>query len=233
MEGPAGMDMRLLLSQVRGKVAREGLPGLVAGARRALAYRNPADDFDRRHGVDTGGLAHLWRFNLVAAREDSAATGGFYQPVDEATFRRAVAFLRGRERDFTLVDIGTGKGRPLLIGAALGFRECIGVEFAAELAEAARRNIRGLGIANAQVLTQDASAYDFPAEAQVVHVGGATLAPPLLRAVLGNLARVPPPHEVHLVMTRPYHAAVADAHPGFEAEEASGDGLVRRWRLLR
>src|SRR5260370_9926823 len=43
---------------------------------------------------------------------------------------------------FTFVDLGSGKGRTLLMAAEYPFRRIVGVELIAELHRAARQNIR-------------------------------------------------------------------------------------------
>ncbi len=225
------MDWRLLVSKVRQTMARDGLLGVVSGFGRMIAARRSADEFDARHGVDTGGTLHLWNFTVQAASVESAETAGRYQPMDEPSFRASMEFLQGRQAGFTFVDIGTGKGRPLIMAGWLGFGRVVGVEFAVELADIARANLAKLGIANAEVVTLDASIYRFPDEPQIVFMTGATLGPTILAAVLDNLAKVSREHEVHVVYIRPYSAAVLDGHPDFEAADGACDPLMRRWRL--
>ncbi|MBY0337240.1 MAG: hypothetical protein K2X11_11540 [Acetobacteraceae bacterium] len=225
------MKLSLLASKVRRKFAREGVAGVVAGLRRNLSQRHAADAFDAAHGVDTGGIAQLWRYTVQAASAESAETGGAYQAIHESLFRSAMAFLEGRQGEFTLVDIGTGKGRPLIIGAWLGFRRVIGVEFAVELAEVARANLATLGIANGEVVTGDAALFGFPREKLVAFLYGGTLDEGILRRVLENVTRIGPGIEAYLVHTHPVRAAVLDAHPAFEADGTSPDGQTRRWRL--
>jgi predicted RNA methylase len=45
---------------------------------------------------------------------------------------------------FAFVDLGSGKGRALMLAAAYPFRRIIGVEFARELHEAAQKNVLAL-----------------------------------------------------------------------------------------
>jgi hypothetical protein len=45
-------------------------------------------------------------------------------------------------QDFTFIDLGSGKGRVLLMAAAYGFKRIIGVEFMPELHRVAEENIR-------------------------------------------------------------------------------------------
>ena len=45
---------------------------------------------------------------------------------------------------FTFVDLGCGKGKPLMVAASYGFRRLVGVDISAECIAIARRNIAGL-----------------------------------------------------------------------------------------
>jgi SAM-dependent methyltransferase len=78
-----------------------------------------------------------------------------------------------RHEDYTFIDIGCGKGRVLLIASELPFRRIIGVEFAPSLAEIARQNLRhyrGLQrCKDIEVITGDATEYEFPSGPQVLY----------------------------------------------------------------
>jgi predicted RNA methylase len=74
---------------------------------------------------------------------------------------------------FTLVDLGSGKGRVLVAGARGGFRKVVGVEHAQELHEAAMLNVEGLLTRSSQpiqLVLGDAGGYEYPHEPLVVHL---------------------------------------------------------------
>ena len=64
-----------------------------------------------------------------------------YQPSDPDDFRSLVEALPFDLTDYVFVDLGSGKGRILLLASRYPFRGVVGVEFAHELNEVAERNI--------------------------------------------------------------------------------------------
>lgn len=94
--------------------------------------------FDFRYGVDTCGTVALDSLHVVGDNRDH---GYRYEPGRVVELRRTFARLRELVgTDTTVVDLGSGKGRILLVAAEFGFTRATGVEFASELCEAARRN---------------------------------------------------------------------------------------------
>lgn len=95
--------------------------------------------FDWRYGVDTCGTIALETLHVVG---DNRAHGHRYEPARIAELRRIFARLReSADANTLVVDLGSGKGRILMVAAEFGFKRVVGVEFAAELCEAARENI--------------------------------------------------------------------------------------------
>lgn len=120
-----------------------------------LAYAITVDAFDARYGTDTAGVIPIpWHRRLFQR--------GGWHAVHYATVRedKIRALLDPWPRQWTLIDLGCGKGRTLIIGAQLGFR-VYGVEFQPALAAIARRNLTQLGYA-ATVITGDARTVALP-----------------------------------------------------------------------
>ena len=114
--------------------------------------------FDTRHDVDTDGEIPVGELGMPA---DIAAQAERYMPTDERLLKVAVAFAGIEPTRFSFVDLGCGKGRPLILAAQLRFRRLIGVEIAPALADIARANLARLGVA-AEVHTGDAARFVFP-----------------------------------------------------------------------
>lgn len=96
-------------------------------------------DYDFESGADTTAANVGWRTRLAAALGGSA-----YQPSEPALFHEMVRALPLEPRelaDFTFIDIGSGKGRALLLAAEYPFRRIVGVEIVAGLNAAAEANI--------------------------------------------------------------------------------------------
>ena len=94
--------------------------------------------FDGEYGTDTSGFVPVEELDQLeheAVRVHARPYGGS-QPSIVGT---ALAAL-GPLDLFTFVDLGCGKGRPLLVASEFPFREIVGVELSAPLAKIARHN---------------------------------------------------------------------------------------------
>lgn len=120
--------------------------------------------FDRRHGVSTCGVIDQSRLTVSGHNQTH---GLEYEPTPVRAFRRMLASLPEDLSQFTFVDLGSGKGRSLLLASHYGFKKVIGVEFAHELHETAVANVaryhaRGQRARDIEVVRQDAATYEIP-----------------------------------------------------------------------
>ncbi len=113
-----------------------------------------------------------------------------------------------RYEDFTFIDLGAGKGRVLLVASRFPFKRLIGVEFARELVETARRNIERFGC-RAEVVHADAADYRFPSENLVVYLYN-PFGPEVLRPVLSYLREISTGREVYLVYLNPKNSSCVE-----------------------
>ena len=117
----------------------------MASPQKTAPNRGALHPFDRKYGTDTGG--YLGPEELVKGRENDAHNYG-YSAIAPSVFREAcrkwqdnLPAVSGRIEAYTFVDIGAGKGRPVLLAAELPFRKVIGVELSDELARIAQQNV--------------------------------------------------------------------------------------------
>ncbi|OBB04119.1 hypothetical protein A5662_11495 [Mycobacteriaceae bacterium 1482268.1] len=141
-----------------------------------------AGRFDRRLGVDTAGK--LLPTDLTVPDGD-ASLGVVYEGT---RIRAARWWLKGLPRDrarFTFIDMGSGKGRVLLLAKEAGFGRVIGVEFAEELHAVAQNNARITAAQGLPIETYlgDAGAFEFPDEPLVVHFNNPFHDPVMKRAI--------------------------------------------------
>ena len=128
--------------------------------------------FDREHGTDTSEIIELQDLRIHSR---NAALGNRYDPSSTRQFRSVMKQLPIRHEDFAFVDLGSGKGRTLLLAAEYPFRKIVGVEFSSELNAVAVRNI---GIyrsprqrcADIASLHMDAADYALPPENLVIYL---------------------------------------------------------------
>jgi hypothetical protein len=97
-------------------------------------------EYDWGYRVDTTGATVGWRDRLLGHFHSP------YQPTEPALFREMIENLlvadeKFNPREFTFIDIGSGKGRALLMAADYPFRRILGIELLPELHRAAQENI--------------------------------------------------------------------------------------------
>lgn len=123
-------------------------------------------EYDWEHRVDTTSATLNWRTRLLGVFNSP------YQPVPSEEFREMMAALSIDFPRFTFIDIGSGKGRALLLAMEFAFRRIIGIELLPELNEIAMQNVRRFNSRgesrNCELLCQDVADFEFPAEPAVV-----------------------------------------------------------------
>ena len=96
------------------------------------------DSFDRFYGIDTSGIVPV---ELIHPDRSLTALICPYLGSRPAAVRSAFTAL-GNIDEYSLFDIGCGKGRVTVIGTEFPFKEIIGVELSAKLVKDAKRNAR-------------------------------------------------------------------------------------------
>jgi predicted RNA methylase len=215
------LNVRLLLEKAFRLVHRGGVRGFVAKVVKESVYRQPVDEFDKVNGTDTAGEAQLWRFKIPYA---SARFGAAYKAPEE---RRIQEALESIPRYATVVDLGCGKGRPLIVAARMGFSHVIGVEFACELADIARKNLVITSKGWVTVIEGDATEYELPDGSLCVYLYS-PFGLEVMRRVAAKLeARS---GETWVVYLNPYsEAGSAELFDAFMERDVEKSGLIV-WR---
>ena len=156
-----------------------------------LRQRYGDADYDWDHRVNTTSAAVGWRERLLGAFHSA------YQPTDAPAFREMLAALAACTHlyfaDFTLLDLGSGKGRTLLMASDYPFRRIVGVELLPALDRIAQENLRDYRNDSQQCfalqsICADATTFPFPGEPLVVYLFN-PFGESALRRVLTNLER--------------------------------------------
>ena len=114
------------------------------------------EPFDEILGVQTSGV--VWLTNL---RSNNFTYGVRYEPCSPTTCNWAIENSGIDPKDFCFIDIGSGKGRPLIIASRHHFGELIGVDYSPKLCEIAKANLKKLQI-QARIVCQDAVQFQIP-----------------------------------------------------------------------
>jgi SAM-dependent methyltransferase len=149
--------------------------------------------FDRFHGTDTSGVVLATDLPAHEIARNYAIDYAGSQP---SVLRLALAELP-KLNTYTFLDLGCGKGRPLLVASEFPFRDIIGVDLSQPLAQVARRN--AAIIANR-----------FPARTSI-------------RVAVGDASNYPlPPGNLVIFLYNPFHAElIANVVAGVEAALAA------------
>jgi SAM-dependent methyltransferase len=125
--------------------------------------------FDAEHGIataqtsDPGWLGRLTSQNWLH--------GQAYHPAPLAEVQQALQQLPPELADAVFIDIGSGKGRIVLLASLLSFRKVIGIEYDRVLLDLAMQNLAAFnapGKDRIELHCIDATAFDFPSEPLVV-----------------------------------------------------------------
>jgi SAM-dependent methyltransferase len=162
--------------------------------------------FDIAHGTDTSGL--IRGENLPAGHRNSLWSTAYYG-ISPALLLHLLSTLDIDHQRFTFLDLGSGKGRALLLASRFPFRRILGVELSPQLSTVAAANIASFSASwqqcrNIEVHTGDATAIDYPAGPLVLYLYNPFHAP-VLKRCLRNLAHslANEPRELHLIYINP------------------------------
>jgi SAM-dependent methyltransferase len=128
----------------------------------------------------------------------------------------------GGVREYTFVDVGSGKGRAVMLASELPFREVVGVELSADLHEVAKRNLRtwresGRGRSPTRLVQGDALSLSLPEGRLLIFLYNPFLAP-VMRRLLERVeaAVVDRGGEIDLLYVVPQQETVVAEFPKFE-----------------
>ena len=164
--------------------------------------------FDWTHNVETCGTMVP---DATSVSVDTLRHGGAYTPSQVALVERLLAGLSIDHSRYTFIDIGSGKGRALLVASEFPFARIVGVEYDARLHGIASRNVqryrsRTQRCRDIECLHRDALQFPFPTGPLVVYMFNPFRPPvlvPLLRNLQASYARAP--RDIILLYASPTH----------------------------
>jgi SAM-dependent methyltransferase len=181
------------------------------------------------HGVDTSGLVPAKHLVTGHANDEHVTA---YYGVAPSILRSLISQWRETIpphpiSSYTFIDIGSGKGRGLLVASEYRFRKVIGIELNPALAEVARQNVAhwisthsadftAAPLAPIELLGQDALDFDFPVTPVLLflfHPFEAPVLRKLLRRIETQFASRP--DTLDLLYVNAECANVLDRNPAF------------------
>ncbi|MES1210398.1 MAG: hypothetical protein ABUS79_31045 [Pseudomonadota bacterium] len=196
------------------------LPGSGSLYGDGLQRRHP---FDRANGTDTSGSVLVEQMR-IAHDHPAFATTVAYGGSQPSVIRAAIRALPSVDRA-TFIDLGCGKGRPLLVATEFPFRDIVGVELAEDLAQIARANAAAIAARHperkrARIEVGDAGAFPLPPGDLVLFMYYPFRSAMTAR-IVSALERAidQEPRAVYVIYVNPIDFALFDASPR----------LIRRW----
>ena len=187
------------------------------------------DGFDAAHGTDTAGV-------LVGRELGPGITRGghlviHYETTSVAAIRLPLDGLAVDFTRFVFVDLGCGKGKPLMVAASYPFRRLIGVDISPACIRVAERNMarhrpERIDPSRVELLVGDAEDFVFPGEPLVVYMYN-PFPGAVLERVVGNLEASlrAQPREVVIVYVNPHALSAITRSALFERAPTIADRM--------
>jgi hypothetical protein len=141
------------------------------GQRRRQRYGDA--EYDWEHRVNTTSAAVGWRDRLLGVFYSP------YQPTESSLFHEMLEALRQHSHSdfhsFVFLDLGSGKGRTLLMASDYPFRRIVGVELLPALHQDARENLKQYRSESQKCfalesICADATEFTFPEEPTLLYL---------------------------------------------------------------
>jgi SAM-dependent methyltransferase len=185
-----------------------------SGARKLIrSKKQNSHEFDLKHGTDTSGIIEPGALDISA---EMAVHAVRYQTAIVDVFLEILSSLAIPYNDFVFIDLGSGKGRALLLASQFPFKEIIGVELSPRLHHIASQNIQIYNDAARQSrrirsVCGDAASFEIPTEPLYFYLFN-PFDESVLRAVLMNIecSFQNDPRKIYISYLKPVHHHVLE-----------------------
>ena len=200
----------------------------------------PRDTFDEKFGVSTSEAVDTLAAGIEDA--DARALAVKYVATPEPVMRHILEKSTAGQplEDFSFVDLGSGKGRTLIMASHFAFREVIGVELSPQHCRVAEENVERFLqgdhdplCSKIRVVCANAMDFRFPDGPVLVYMYRPFLSS-VVQAVADNLHRFQAEtgHRVLLAYSCPMEEGVLSRHPSFhQVEEYQTISVEQSWGL--
>lgn len=169
--------------------------------------------FDKRFGVETLDMVLVEQLDVTEERKLGAIR---YEPTPFLEFGYVISRLPIDHSRYSFTDLGSGKGRALLLATKFPFRQILGVEFSKKLHQTALKNLEHYGDQEAEKrerrsICEDATTFEFPDGPLLVYMFNPFTADILAR-VISNLrdSYEQDPRHIIVVYGNPLHRHLLD-----------------------
>lgn len=223
-DGGIGGRLRTTMAWAGESIGRRGLMTTLRVVGSTIADAG----FDRRYGTETAGVVDSDQFESTLANRAHAVR---YRATRARPFGALLRRLR-LPAGSTFVDVGSGKGRVLMLASLHPFARVVGIEFSPTFCEQARRNIaifqqKVRTNAPIEVCQGDVADHAFSGDENVFYLFN-----PFDAVILGrfveNVRRslASHPRRIWLIYNTPLHAGVVERSGLFTRAETMAVGGI-------
>lgn len=188
-------------------------------------------DFDDRCAIETAERIEIDQLDI---RGDAREEAEGYWPSPVWVFKEAMQALAIAYQDYVFVDIGSGKGRTLLLASDFPFQKIVGIELSADLTRIAQDNIRRYRSASQRccditAICMNAISFPIPNEKLVLYLYN-PFGEGMLRALLANInaSWEGNPRDIFVIYTNPVHHRLLASMPALQSYQKR-----RRYNVYR
>lgn len=193
-----------VIRDLRGRIITKGL--------------SDSDPFDSTYGTDTARMVSVGGLDIP---DDKLEHTNRYEAVVPEAFFGIMRELPVAHEEFVFVDVGSGKGRALLLASRFPFQKIVGVEISAALIEVALNNIRLFKdefqrCYAIHAVCKDGAGYELPQQKTVLYLNN-PFDDQVMRPVVSNVEKSlrDHPRKVFVVYQRPLHRTTWDQSQAF------------------
>lgn len=130
------------------------------------------EGFDKKFGTETSNTCLVKDSEPLSSHVEDASV---YAPTIGSVFKMIMNNLDIQHSEYSFIDLGSGKGRALLLASNYPFKKIIGVEFCKKLHKTCIKNIdiyksKTKVLNDFELHLEDASAYKFPTGNIVIYL---------------------------------------------------------------
>jgi SAM-dependent methyltransferase len=191
--------------------------------------KEAAHPFDVKHGTETSSIV---RREALAIPKERMIHAVRYQTAIVEVFCELLNSLPIPHEEFLFIDLGSGKGRALLLASKFPFKGIIGVELSEDLHRTACRNIRFYRNETQRCFTiesvcKDVVDYKIPDENIAFYLFNpfdAHVMEPVLRKIEGSLKNSQ--REIYIAYLKPVYRVLFDRSKFFHIEKDAGRYVI-------
>lgn len=204
-----------------------GLKVWMIGFERNQRKELAKEGFDKRHGTDTAEMMYGSELGFFFNSRKGEVHA--YQAVKTEFVTRPLDLLSFDLSQYTFIDIGCGKAKPLLVASDYPFKKLVGIEISPPCVSIARQNIEiykspNLDKSRFIIIENDIEDYVFPNEPSVIFMFnpfGREVLQRVLKNLEGSLREYP--RNVLIIYINPSYNDVIDSSDLFSRVPTIGE----------